>query len=121
MVPYRICDTRSTAISQLQDACTGQTLQGGSPLRLLVAGVGGIPSSATSVVLNVTITDTTRPGFLTVFPDLATLPLSSNLNWSPGETVAVGVTATLGSDGALDFYIPQGSADLVVDVVGWWQ
>ena len=121
MVPYRICDTRSTAISQLQDACTGDTLQGGSPLRLLVAGVGGIPSGATSVVLNVTITDTTAPGFLTVFPDLAPLPLSSNLNWSAGETVAVGVTATLGSDGALDFYIPQGSADLVVDVVGWWE
>jgi hypothetical protein len=41
------------------------------------------------------------------------------LNWSPGETVASGVTATLGASGALDFYIPNGKADLVVDVVGW--
>jgi hypothetical protein len=29
------------------------------------------------------------------------------------------MTATLGTDGALDFYIPFGQADLVVDVVGW--
>jgi hypothetical protein len=125
MVPYRICDTRSTAISGLTDSCTGHTLvasgTAGAVLVLQVAGVGGIPSGATSVVLNVTVTDTTAPDYLTIYPDGATRPNSSSLNWPAGETVASGVTATLGSDGALDFYIPQGSADLVVDVVGWEQ
>jgi hypothetical protein len=43
----------------------------------------------------------------------------SSLNWVPGETVASGMTATLSSGGAPDFYIPFGQADLVVDVVGW--
>ena len=125
MVPYRICDTRSTAISGLADSCTGHTLvasgSAGAVLVLQVAGVGGIPSGATSVVLNVTVTDTTASDYLTIYPDGASRPNSSSLNWPAGETVASGVTATLGSDGALDFYIPQGSADLVVDVVGWEQ
>ena len=123
MVPYRICDTRSTAISGLSDSCTGHTLvafgTSGAVLVLQVAGIGGIPANATSVVLNVTVTDTTAADYLTVYPDGSTRPNSSSLNWPAGETVASGVTATLGADGALDFYIPQGAADLVVDVVGW--
>lgn len=122
MVPYRICDTRPTSESGLTDACTGHTLvasSSGAELTLQVAGVGGIPTQAKSVVLNVTVTNTTAPDYLTIYPDGATRPNSSNVNWLPKETVASGVTATLGADGALDFYIPQGSADLVVDVVGW--
>ena len=123
MVPYRICDTRSTAISGLSDSCTGHALvtngTSGAVLVLQVAGVGGIPANATSVVLNVTVTDTTAADYLTVYPDGSPRPNSSSLNWPAGETVASGVTATLGADGALDFYIPQGAADLVVDVVGW--
>jgi len=119
MVPYRICDTRSTSVSGLNDACTGKTLQAGVALALQVNGTGGIPAGATSAVLNVTVTDTSAPDFLTVYPDGTTKPFVSSLNWGPGETVASGVTATLGSDGAIDFYIPNGQADLVVDVVGW--
>ena len=121
MVPYRICDTRPTAISGLVDACTGHTLQGGTALMVQVAGVGGIPATATSVVLNVTVTDTSVADFLTIYPAGTSTPNSSNLNWAAGQTVASGVTATLGSNGALDFFIPHGSADLVVDVVGWEQ
>ncbi|HUY56373.1 MAG TPA: hypothetical protein VMV12_02720, partial [Candidatus Micrarchaeaceae archaeon] len=95
------------------------TLQAGVALALQVNGTGGIPAGATSAVLNVTVTDTSAPDFLTVYPDGTTKPFVSSLNWGPGETVASGVTATLGSDGAIDFYIPNGQADLVVDVVGW--
>jgi len=119
MVPYRICDTRPTSLSGLNDACTGEILAAGMPLALQVTGVGGIPGGATSVVLNVTVTDTSAPDYLTIYPDGTSRPVVSSLNWTPGETVASGVTATLGSDGELDFYIPNGQADLVVDVVGW--
>ncbi|HVD04189.1 MAG TPA: fibronectin type III domain-containing protein [Candidatus Dormibacteraeota bacterium] len=121
MVPYRICDTRPTSSSGLTDACTGHTLQGGTVFVLQVTGVGGVPLSATAIVLNVTVTDTNAPDYLAVYPDGVPRPFTSNLNWAAGETVASGVTATLGSDGALDFYLPQGRADLVVDVVGWQQ
>jgi len=119
MVPYRICDTRATAVSGLDDACTGYALEADSSFAVTFAGVGGIPANATAVVLNVTVTDTTAADYLTVYPAGGAKPFSSNLNWSPGETVASGVTATLGASGALDFYIPNGKADLVVDVVGW--
>ncbi|HUY07965.1 MAG TPA: fibronectin type III domain-containing protein [Candidatus Dormibacteraeota bacterium] len=122
MVPYRICDTRASSVSGLDDACTGLTLgEGGSggTLTLQVAGEGGIPTGVTAVVLNVTVTDTTAPDYLTIYPDGTLRPEVSSLNWGSGETVASGVTATLGSDGEIAFYIPSGQADLVVDVVGW--
>jgi hypothetical protein len=122
MVPYRICDTRPTSVSGLDDACTGLTIgEGGSGgvLTLQVAGGGGIPTGVTAVVLNVTVTDTTAADFLTVYPAGASRPLVSSMNWGPGETVASGVTATVGSGNEIDFYIPNGQADLVVDVVGW--
>jgi hypothetical protein len=39
-------------------------------------------------VLNVTATEPSSPGYLTVFPDDACdVPLASNLNFVPGETV----------------------------------
>ncbi|MGC1405318.1 MAG: hypothetical protein WA938_01105, partial [Candidatus Dormiibacterota bacterium] len=97
----------------------GHTLHAGAVFSLQVTRVGGIPSGATAVVLNVTATDTNAPDFLTVYPDGQARPGVSSLNWGPGQTVASGVTANLGSDGAVDFYIPFGQADLVVDVVGW--
>ncbi|MDA8185407.1 MAG: hypothetical protein M0035_13475, partial [Actinomycetota bacterium] len=67
--PSRICDTRPTSVSGLTDQCTGKTLTAGSTLPVQVAGKGGVPASGVSaVVLNVTVTDTTSGGYLTLWP-----------------------------------------------------
>src|SRR5207237_22129 len=75
LTPARILDTR--------DGTGGfsSPLGPGGSLDLTVTGVGGVPASGvTAVVLNVTVTDTSAPSFLTVWPTGQPRPLASNLN-----------------------------------------
>jgi hypothetical protein len=108
--PTRIKDTRSPA----------QTLGPGGTLTLQVTGSNGVPASATAVIVNVTVTNTTAPSFLTVYPSTATRPNASDLNWMPGQTIPNLVVATLGTTGAITFYNLAGSTDVVVDLAGWF-
>ena len=86
LTPSRILDTRS-----------GSPLGPGTTLNVPIAGQGGVPpTSVSAVVLNVTVTNTTAPGFLTVFPAGLPIPVASNLNWVAGQTVAKLVTVGLG-------------------------
>ncbi len=108
--PVRIADTRLSAT----------TLTPGGTMTVQVAGVAVVPSNATAVVLNVTVTNTTSYGYLTVYPSSGTRPLASDLNWVPGQTVPNLVLATLGATGAITFYNSVGSTDVVVDLAGWY-
>ncbi len=108
--PLRILDTRNS----------GGTLGPGGKLTLQLAGVGGVPNSAAAVVINVTVTNTTMPSFLTVFPSTAGRPLASDLNWDPGETIPNLVIATLGTTGALTVFNNAGSTDVVIDLAGYY-
>jgi hypothetical protein len=109
LTPSRILDTRS-----------GSPLGPGATLNVPVAGQGGVPAASVSaVVLNVTVTDTTAPSFLTVFPAGVVLPAASNLNWVAGQTVAKLVTVGL-VGGAASAYNARGSADIVFDVAGYY-
>jgi hypothetical protein len=72
------------------------------------------------VVLNVTVTGPTAPGFVTVWPEGASRPLASNLNFVPGQTVPNRVIVKTGTGGRVDLYNLTGSTDLVVDVGGYY-
>jgi hypothetical protein len=120
--PARICDTRPGNPSGLSGAaaqCTGRTLQAGGILQLQVAGLGGVPVGALAAILNVTATDTTDQSFLTVFPS-GPPPVASSLNWSPGQTVPNLVLAPLSAQGKVSIFNDAGSADVVVDVLGYY-
>ena len=95
-----------------------------------------MPADATAVIVNITATNTTASSYLTAYPTPsgsatqpagATRPLTSVLEWAPGQTIADGVvlpvgsggTAPTGAYGAVNLYNYTGSADVVVDVVGW--
>ncbi|TMF88288.1 MAG: hypothetical protein E6I11_01065 [Chloroflexi bacterium] len=108
-VAHRIADTRGHA-----------TLGPGGTYTLQVGGVSPVPSPATAVVINVTVTDTTAPSFLTVYPSTATRPLASDLNWTARLTIPNLVVATLGTTGAIRFYNSAGSTDVVVDLLGYF-
>ena len=108
--PIRIKDTRSSA----------QTLNAGNMLTLQVGGARGVPATATAVILNVTVTNTTAPSYLTVWPSTAPRPLASDLNWVSGQTVPNLTVAALGSTGAISIYNAAGSTDVVVDVFGYF-
>jgi hypothetical protein len=82
-----------------------------------VLGRGGVAKDATSVVLNVTATDASAAGFVTVYPCGTTRPLASNLNIAAGQTVANLVVTGVGSKGAVCIY-SQASVHVVADVGG---
>ena len=87
-----------------------------------VDGHGGVPASGVSaVVLNVTVTQPKAAGFITVYPDGATRPLASNLNFVAGQTVPNLVVAPVGADGKVDLYNgSSGTTQLVADVSGYF-
>jgi hypothetical protein len=110
MTPTRLSDTRNGS----------GPLGAGATRVLQVGGQAGVPSTATAVVLNVTVTGPTATSFLTVWPDGAAQPLASDLNYGAGQTVPNLVVVKLGPNGAVDVYNLSGSTDVVVDIVGWY-
>src|SRR4029077_4997519 len=109
MTPERLLDTRSN----------GGKLGPGGSLDLAIGGVT-VPSSATSVILNVTTPNTTAAGFFTVFPTGSSLPTASNLNWVAGQTIPNLVSVSLGTGGKVTIYNGHGNADVVVDLEGYF-
>ena len=109
--PARIYDSRSAG------GCIGS---GGRSID--IAGKGGVPASgADSVAVNVTVTNTPGPGWLTVWPAGGTMPTASTLNFARGQTVANLAVAKLGAGGRISVAVAGGCADVVVDVVGWFK
>jgi hypothetical protein len=92
----------------------------GATVKLVVLNHGGVPASGVAaVVLNVTVTDTHAPGFVTVFPDGVARPTASNLNFGPGQTVPNLVIAPVGAGGMVDFFNGSSSTiQLIADVSG---
>jgi hypothetical protein len=71
--------------------------------------------------MNVTVTDTAAPGYLTAYPDLTTRPAQgSNLNWVGGLTIPNLVTVALGTNGAIDLYVNNSATNVIADVNGWF-
>ena len=81
-----------------------------------------IPTGTTGVSISVAISNPTAPSFLTVFPADAGKPLTSNLNWVAGQAPTPNaVTAMLSADGELALYNLNGTVDLLVDIVGYYE
>jgi len=118
VTPIRVCDTRSGL--SYATPCAGRTLGAGGTITVAVGGTDSIPADASSVVLNVTVTATTTPSHLTVYPAGQPLPTVSDLNWTAGRTVPNLVIATVGTGENVNVTNFNGSADVIVDVVGWF-
>ena len=86
---------------------------------LEVAGVGGVPSSATSVVVNVTTLDATQQSFVTVWPAGTDRPGTSTMNPQPGRLTSNEVIVPVGANGTINLYNHSGSVRTLVDVVGY--
>jgi uncharacterized protein YvpB len=115
--PDRITDTRLGS----GEPNSGSPLGPSGTLNVQVEGAGGVPSSGVeAAVLNVTATDTTQASYMTVYPDGVAMPLASNLNWSPGDTVANRLIVPVGTSGQITIYNWQGDTDVVVDVDGYF-
>lgn len=141
-VPYRTKDTRKDQWLGLEGVRSGPV-----PARSYMANwlprmlqqdpeeTAYDPPPSVGWALNVTVTNTTGVGFLSVAPDhnewvdyqyggatAPARPVPSSLNWTAGATVPNLVQTATGDSQMADFW-NQGwsSADIIVDVQGWYQ
>ncbi|MEU7663721.1 S53 family peptidase [Streptomyces lincolnensis] len=112
--PARLLDTRdATGIST-----TGKITD--RAVSLKVRGRGGVPSEATSVVLNLTATQTVGSGYLEAYPEGATRPTASDVNWSAtGTTVPNLAVVPIGGDGNVSVFV-RGTSHVIADVSGYF-
>jgi hypothetical protein len=87
-------------------------------LQVTGAGKDPVPSDASTVVLNVTGTDATAAGYVTVWPCGETQPLASSLNLVPGVTSPNAVITQIGNGGKVCLYT-QAGAHLIADITGY--
>ena len=120
ITPIRLADSRFSV-------GMGARLHSGEVRSLTVSPSSAkneVPRGVSAVVLNVTADNPSDVGFVTVFPSGTVLPTASNLNTRPGEARANLVVAPVSADGKVNFYLKAnnagGSADLIVDAVGYF-
>ncbi len=119
LVPARLLDSRSGQLTVDGQAAGAGIRAAGFTTTLLVGGRGGVPVDASAVALNVTATDGTGLGFVTVWPCGTDRPLASNLNFSAGQTVPNAVIVKVGSGATVCLYNEGASVNLIADVIGY--
>jgi len=120
IVPARIYDSRSgfpPAIgpqSKLNPSDASRVID-------CTANASGVPSTATAVVLNLTVANTTGLGNLRVYPNGAALPPTSSINYTPGVNIANTTTSGCGPGAKLAVKAGGSSgADFIMDIVGYY-
>ena len=114
--PARVLDTRNGT------GAPRAAVAAGTAVSVPVLGVDGVPASKVSaVVVNVTVTQPTAGGYLTVYPAGASRPTASNLNFNPGQTVPNLVVVPVGADGRINLYNGSaGTTELIGDIAGYF-
>jgi Collagen triple helix repeat (20 copies) len=118
MVPCRVIDTRTTS---------GFPVPFGPPKLVspgtrdfpITASSCAIPATAAAVQLNVAVTNVEAAGYLTLFPQGATRPTASSINYVAGQTLSNAATIALGEAGGVSVYC-KGATDLIADVTGYF-
>ncbi len=122
LAPARLLDTRpgySTADGLFE---AGGALNPHTQLDLTVAGRDGMPANGIgAVIMNVTATQSSAAGFITVWPSDQSRPLVSNLNYIAAQTIPNMVISTVSANGNVSFYNGStGTTHLIADVMGWF-
>lgn len=111
LTPARLLDTRTGS---------GRPLGQNATMDVRVTGTKGIPSTGVdTVLLNLTATNATKVTHLTAWPAGNPLPKSSSLNIPPTVNRAALVAVGVGSGGKISIRNNIGTADVIVDVVGY--
>ena len=118
LAPCRIVDTRDPA-----GPYGGPALQAGSTRSFVLAGRCGIPMTARSVAVNLTVTQPSTGGHVTAFPAGGGVPQASTINFSSGRTRANNALLPLGPGGAISVnsVLPSGTVHFILDVTGYFE
>ncbi len=110
LTPTRLLDSRDgTGGLGIFFSHVAQTFQ--------VTGRGGVPSGATAVTGNLTVTQQSMNGFLYMGPTAMDYPTSSTLNFPVGDDRANAVTVALGAGGTLSVTFAAPHLDQVAHVI----
>jgi hypothetical protein len=114
--PARAMDTRIGTGGR-----TG-TIPGGFEQVLDPTEVGGLPTGGvTAVAVNLTATQPTSPGYLSLYQTYnVNLGRSSNLNFTAGQTVANAAIINMPQGEEFYIYNYTGQTHVIVDVAGWF-
>jgi photosystem II stability/assembly factor-like uncharacterized protein len=118
VVPCRVVDTRVSA------SPNGGPALGADIFRIFqLSGQCGVPSTAVTVAVNLTVTQATALGHLRIFPEGTLLPEASSINYSAGQTRSNNGLLALSPAGEITVYCKQfsGTTHLILDVVGYFQ
>jgi hypothetical protein len=89
-----------------------------------ITGHGGVPTEATAVTGNLTVTGQTGLGYLFMGPVATNNPTSSTLNFPRADDRANGVTVAIGTGGTLSVTfvapVPGPVAHVIFDVTGYF-
>ena len=119
--PARVLETRVgpglITVDGLQQG-DGQRAPG-SATSVQIGGRATVPTDASAVVLNVTVTGTQADGFVTVYPCGTAIPTASNINYVAGATVANLAVAKIGASSSVCIFT-NSAIDLIADVNGYF-
>jgi len=120
--PGRLADTRSNGSTVDGQVRATGPIPADKVLTVPVGLRAGMPAvGVAAVALNVTAVGPTDPTYLTAYPrGQLELPLASNLNASPGQTVPNMVISKVGHEGKVSVYNAAGDVHTIVDVLGWF-
>jgi hypothetical protein len=118
LAPCRIADTRNA-----NGPYGGPALSANTGRTLMIAGRCGIPATAESIVLNVTVTQSTQGGDLRIYPGGSSPPTASAINYAAGKTRANNGSYALGANGDLVLHCDQssGTVHAILDVSGYYE
>ncbi|MGI8665828.1 MAG: hypothetical protein ACR2N4_07345 [Jatrophihabitans sp.] len=113
--PARILDTRVGLGAPKRSLATRAVVP------VPVAGRGGVPAGASTVLLSVTAISPTAAGYLTGYAGGTARPGVSNLDFAARQSIANLMLVPVGSDGTVDLYNGSaGTVELIADVSGYF-
>ncbi len=117
VTPCRIVDTRNAT-----GPFGAPALSAGAARAFAIAGQCGVPTDASAVALNVTVTNPTSGGSLTAYPGTGEVPGTSTVSFAAGRTRANNTTIGLvgGFVSILDRQ-ETGTTDVIIDVSGYYR
>ena len=114
--PKRLFDTRADQPAPGPKGKVGA----GQTIDVQITGQAGVPADATAIVMNVTMTESEAPGFVTAWATGTPRPITSNLNYlTPGSTRPNLVTVPIGAGGKVSLYALT-PVQLLGDVAGYY-
>jgi uncharacterized protein (DUF1800 family) len=112
----RAVDTRDASLG-------GPTPLGGSaPRSYALAGRCGTSPTASGLILNVTVTQPTGNGFVTVYPGGSGVPATSTINFRSGATRANSAIVRVGPGRAVSVVagLTSGTVHVILDIAGYF-